>query len=187
LRDAFHDKVNGPVSQEAILETKIASGYIMSQKILLCAWVPIVFLIPSFCHGQEGKKEKVYRGLPSKELESTLKDLKIAFKKAPGNKEGTFFYDFERNNFKIRLYNYNGGDLWIDAVFPKVDLKDINRWNQDAKFSRAVLFKDGDGQSTSLENQLDCRGGVTLGMVRQFIRRFENEVQAFAKSLPKKG
>ena len=157
----------------------------MSQKALLGGWILALILSPSLCQSQEGKKEKVYRGLPTKELENTLKELKISFKKAPGNKEGTYFYDFEHDKFKIRLTNY-GNDLWIDAVFPKVSLKEINRWNQDAKFSRAVLFKDGDNESTSLENQLDCRGGVTLGMVRQFIRRFDNEIQAFAKFIPTK-
>jgi len=145
-----------------------------------------VMLGSNLAHGQKAQTEKVFRGLPSKELESILKELDIKFKKAPGEKPGVFFYDFERNQFKIRLYNYNGSDLWIDASFPKLKLQEINRWNQQAKFSRAVLVKDNDGEATSLESQLDCRGGVTLGMVRQFIRRFQGEAQAFAKFAPKK-
>src|SRR5260370_28692335 len=156
------------------------------QKSMLGGLVLALLIWPAADQCQKPQKEKVFRGLPSKELESILKEMDITFKKAPGEKEGIFFYDFEGNKFKVRLYIYNGADVWIDAVFPMLELKEINRWNQNARFSRAVLFKDGDGESTSLENQLDCRGGVTLGMVRQFIRRFEGEVQAFAKFLPKK-
>lgn len=150
-------------------------------------YLVLTFILwPTAGQGQDVKKEKVYRGLPSQEFESILKDMKIPFKKGRADKEGIFLYDFERKTFKIRLTNY-GTDLWIDAIFPKIDLKDINRWNKDAKFSRAVLFKDGERESTSLENQLDCRGGVTFGMVRQFIRRFDDEVEAFSKFLPAKG
>jgi hypothetical protein len=155
-------------------------------KQLLGALAFTVMFWPGHAQSQKESKEKVFIGMPVMELEGILKELDITYKKGRGDKEGTFFYDFERRKIKLRLYNYNGADLWIDAVFPKLELKEINRWNQDAKFSRAVLFKDGERYTTSLENQVDCRGGVTLGMVRQFIRRFEGEAQSFAKILPKK-
>jgi hypothetical protein len=145
-----------------------------------------IFLLPHpiSCHGE--KKEKLFRGLPSQQLETVLKDMKISYKKGRGDKAGIFLYDFEHNKSKIRLVNYNSNDLWIDAIFPKLELEEINRWNRKAKFCRAVLFKDGEEESTSLENQLDCKGGVSLGMVRQFIRRFEQDVEAFGKFVPKK-
>ena len=129
----------------------------------------------------EGQKEKVFRNISGKHLETILKEMDISFKKIPGKKDGIFFYDFERGKLKLRLHNYQGSDLWIDAIFPKVSLENINAWNQKTRFSRAVLFKDDDRDSTSLEAQLDCVGGVTEGMIRRFISRFEEDVQAFSK------
>ena len=157
----------------------------MKQLALLGGLTLALLFWPGHAHCQKVSKEKVFIGLPGKELEAVLQEMKIAFKKDRGKKEGIYYYDFERGKLKLRVTNYNDDDLWIDAIFPKLALKELNRWNQDAKFSRAVLFKDGDRESTSLENQLDCRGGVTLGMVRQFIRRFEDEAKAFAKTLSK--
>ena len=55
-----------------------------------------------------------------------------------------------------------------------------------SKFSRAVLVKEGTGSTTSLEAQIDCTLGVTDGMMRQFILRFDGELQAFAQFLKKK-
>src|SRR5262249_48970589 len=102
----------------------------MRQQALIGGLAVVAMILgTNLAHGQKAQTEKVYRGLPSKELESILKELDIKFKKAPGERAGVFFYDFERNQFKFRLYNYNGSDLWIDASFPKLTLPEINRWN----------------------------------------------------------
>jgi hypothetical protein len=131
-------------------------------------------------------QEKVYRHVSSDKLEGILKDLSIAPKKTADKQEGVFFYEFERSNYKIRLHNYNGKDLWIDTVFgDQGTLKLVNGWNVQAKFSRAVLLKAGNTSSISLESQIDCLGGVTDGMVRQFINRFDGEIKQFAKYLGK--
>lgn len=128
---------------------------------------------------------KAYRLVTPEKLEAVLDNLKIDFKKVKGKVEGVDFYDFEKNNFKIRLHNYQGKDLWIDAMFTdKASLEDINRWNVRAKFSRAVLLK-GDKESLSLESQLDCLGGVTDAIIRQFITRFDGELKDFTKFLSK--
>lgn len=126
----------------------------------------------------------VVHSVTSAKLEGILKELGIDFKKAPGSKEkeGVFSYDFERQGHKIRLYNYGGEDLWIESDFTdKATLDDANRWNMRAKFSRAVLVKDAKNTSLSLESQIDCTLGVTDGMIRQFVRHFDNEIQAFVK------
>lgn len=132
-------------------------------------------------------QDKVERSVSSAKLESILADMKIKYeKKSNAKSEGVHFYDFERSKFKVRLHNYNGRDLWIDVQFTdKISPEEVNQWNVRAKFSRAVLIKDGDKQSTSLESQMDCEGGVTDGMVRQFIRRFDGEVKTFVEFLTK--
>ena len=56
----------------------------------------------------------------------------------------------------------------------------VNEWNVQAKFSRAVRLK-GDKGVVSLESQLDCIGGVTDAIIRQFINRFDGEMQQFTK------
>lgn len=132
-------------------------------------------------------QDKVYTRVTTEKTEALLKGMNIAFKKTAGKKDGTWFYDFERNNFKVRLHNYEAKDLWIDALFnDQTTLQEINAWNVKAKFSRAVHFKNNEGKDTiSLESQIDCMGGVTDGMIRQFINRFDSEVAAFVKHLSK--
>ncbi len=126
------------------------------------------------------------RTVSSDKLEAVLKDLSISYQKNPGKKEGIFSYDFERKGTKIRLFNYNGDDLWIETDYSeKPTLEDANRWNMRAKFSRAVLVKDGRNASISLESQIDCTIGITDGMVRQFVERFDAEIQAFFNFMKK--
>ena len=123
---------------------------------------------------------EVYKNVSSQRLEKILDGLEIRYKKTPGPKDGIHYYDFTRNNYKIRLHNYNGQDLWIDCLFKdRVALEDVNRWNVRAKFSRAVQVKDGDKVSVSLENQIDCLGGTTDAFIRQFILRFDGEIRDF--------
>jgi len=137
--------------------------------------------------GQAPVQDKVQRSVSSAKLERILADMKIKYeKKSNAKSEGVHFYDFERGNFKVRLHNYNGRDLWLDVQFTdKITPEEVNQWNVRAKFSRAVLIKDGAKQSTSLETQIDCEGGITDGMIRQFIVRFDGEVKSFVQFLTK--
>ena len=54
-----------------------------------------------------------------------------------------------------------------------------------AKFSRAVLVKDGANATVSLEAQVDCTLGITDGMIGHFVRRFDDEIQAYARFIKK--
>jgi hypothetical protein len=143
----------------------------------------VVLSLPALGTSQEEKK--VYRKVSSDRLESILKNLEIDYKKSGDKMPDTHFYDFERNKQKVRLGNHGGVDLWIDCVFDKATLETINQWNVRAKFSRAVLTKLDDKEMSIVEFQLDCAGGVTDDMIRQFIRRFDEEVKAFDKFLNK--
>src|SRR3974377_1825978 len=132
--------------------------------------------------------QQVYKSVTTDKLEKILAELKVDYKKTSGDKANVHFYDFTRNGFKIRLHNYEGKDLWIDALFTDpVAPEDVNRWNVRAKFSRAVLLKDKNAGKTtvSLENQFDCTGGCTDAFVRQFIVRFDGEVRDFAEFVRK--
>jgi Putative bacterial sensory transduction regulator len=127
------------------------------------------------------QKVKVFQMITTDHLEATLKDLGIKYKKAPGLPPvGGFDYNFVRNNLAMRIHYFNGSDLWIDAPFAKIAPDDINQWNRQARLSRAVLISGGFFVTSSLEAQLPCAGGVTEGMIRQFITNFEKEVQNFS-------
>jgi hypothetical protein len=133
---------------------------------------------------------KVLNRVAADKLEALLKNLKIDFKKSPHDKtKGAFRYEYERNDFKIRIVNFNGEDLWIESLFnDKLGLEEVNAWNVRAKFTRCVLIPAGEDKKlpvVSLEAQLDCFGGVTEGMIRQFIVRFDGELKEFANFISK--
>ncbi len=136
----------------------------------------------------DASAQAVYKNVSVQTVERILNELGIQYKKSNGNKEGIHFYDYTRNGFKIRLHNYNGQDLWIDALWSDpLTIEDCNRWNVRAKFSRAVLLNNNGKNVVSLENQFDCLGGVTDAIVRQFIVRFDGEVRDFAEFIRSSG
>jgi hypothetical protein len=125
-------------------------------------------------------KEKVYRALTPAQLETILTDMGLKFNKTqPKTQPNDYDYDFDRNNYKIRLTLSNGKLLWLSNFQPKNTLEKINQWNVQAKFSRAVLDRVGDREYAIVEYQLDAGGGVTDKMIRQFIKRFDKEVADF--------
>lgn len=155
------------------------------RRLCLCA----VFLV--LCAGvsvpaQEKKaKPKVHPRVTPEMLEGVLKGLELTFKKET-EKEGVHGYVFQRGDTRIRLVNYDGGDLWIEVVFDKkLPLERVNEWNATAKYSRCVLLDNEAKSTTSLEMQLDCINGVTEGMVRQFLVRFGGELKEFVKFIGK--
>jgi hypothetical protein len=152
----------------------------LNQCLLASCLAAVVLAMPG--RTQE-KKEAVPRGASSEVLEKVLGDLKIQSKKTAGKSANTYFYNYDRNNFKIRLGNHGGEALWLAAAFPKASLQQINQWNVRAKFSRAVLNREGERETSLVEAQLDCRGGVTAGIIRQFLERFDNEVRDFDRFL----
>lgn len=124
----------------------------------------------------------VTTNLPTDRLEKVLAGLDVKYKKTPGKKDGVWFYEFTRQDRPVRLHHYDGQDLWVDSVFTEtMPLGELNRWNAQTRYSRAVLLKDGGKASVSLEMQLDCLGGVTDPVVRQFITRFDGELAGFLK------
>lgn len=133
-------------------------------------------------------QNKVLTSITDETVDKILQGLEIKFQKAERKEKDTFStqYDFKRGEQAFRFFNYGGNDLWIECHFDKaMKLEDINRWNAEAKFSRAVLLEQKDKSIISLESQLDCLGGVTEAMIKQFVNRFEEEAKKFTKPSPK--
>jgi Putative bacterial sensory transduction regulator len=152
------------------IQKRWASAFLVGLALLLAAAPPAA--------GQS--KEKVYRSLTPAQVESILNEMGIKFATTqPPSLPEDFDFDFERNNYKIRLTLSKGKRLWISAFFPKAALEKINQWNINAKFSRAVLDRVKDREYAIIEYQMDAFGGTTDNMLKQFIRRFDNEVSAF--------
>jgi hypothetical protein len=126
---------------------------------------------------------KIVRTVSSETLEKVLQDLALKYQKGELRNKNTTtaYFDFPRGDQTFRLLNY-GSDLWIETtVEKKMAREDVNRWNASAKFSRLVLIEQKDKTILSLEAQLDCQGGVTEPMIKQYINRFDEEAKRFAK------
>lgn len=151
----------------------------MKRLVFVFAAFCIFLLVPRAVHSQN----KVSRNVTNDTLEKALQSFEWKYQIGERkDKENTVtFYDFTRGDLQIRLYNY-GSDLWIETtVDKKMRLEDINRWNADAKFSRLVMIEQKEKTVLSLESQLDCLGGVTDGMIKQYIKRFDEEAKKFSK------
>jgi hypothetical protein len=142
-----------------------------------------VFLAGAVLPTPAAAQTKITKNVSNEQIESILQGLQLKFSKVEpkGKDSASMYFDFERGERPCRLKNY-GTDLWIESTIEKaLKLEDINRWNADAKFSRLVLITENNKTIVSLEAQLDCLGGVTEPMVRQFIVRFEAEAKRFTK------
>jgi hypothetical protein len=125
--------------------------------------------------------DRVYAPVAGQKLEAILKGLNIVYEKSDTKKEGHDAFTFDAHDFKVRLVNFGGKDLMIDAQFKKIPLEDVNRWNLEKKFIRAVAHKVNGKEYTALEMNLDCEAGTTDGILRNFIIGFHEDVRQFAK------
>jgi hypothetical protein len=73
---------------------------------ILATSAALVALAAAVGRAQDDKK--IVHNVTTERVEAILKDLGIEYKKSAGKTEGIQFYDFERNNYKIRLHNYQG-------------------------------------------------------------------------------
>lgn len=151
----------------------------MNRFILLVACLALGMFLTREVFSQN----KVYRTVGNDAIEKILQSLELKYQKAQRKEKDstTMYFDFTRGGQPFRIYNY-GNDLWIECTFEKtLKPEDINRWNADAKFSRLVLIEQKDKTMLSLEAQLDCLGGVTDAVIKQYINRFDEEAKKFAK------
>jgi len=130
-----------------------------------------------------GQDEKIHKKLTPEQAEELLKKLDIDFKKADSKLPGTAFYDFKRKSFEVRFYLFEGKDIMLDTILPKMPIERVNEWNVRAKFSRACLHKNPKGEYVTLESNLDLVGGVSDGALKQFFATFDDEIKAFTQFL----
>src|SRR5262245_61630223 len=108
---------------------EIQKGTVMNG-ISRCSALAGMMLVLYLAGQANADKQKVYRNVGSDQLEGILKELDISFKKSSGKTDSIVYLDFEKSKIKYRLHNYNGNDLWIDAVYPGASLEQVNRWNR---------------------------------------------------------
>ncbi len=128
-----------------------------------------------------GQDTDVLTKISTKTLESILGDLSIEHdKKAMRDRDGTpsresFIYTFRRNDRPVALLFYGGRELMLQYRRDKLPYKTVNAWNEAAHFSRAYSVRN----DALLEWNLDCVGGVTRDTVKQFVRRFDEDMTKF--------
>jgi hypothetical protein len=126
----------------------------------------------------------VIRSLSPEQTADFLKSIGIEFKQSQGTNGKTTYFDYTRNNYKIRLHLFETGkDLMVDALFPGVALQVLNQWNLKAKYTRAVLDRDKRGDFAAVEANFNLAGGVTLDAVKVFLQSFDEELAAFQRFL----
>jgi hypothetical protein len=131
--------------------------------------------------GPEGDKIVAFS---TERIEDIIAKMKLTPKKQ--NYSGSFLYDYESaKNYKIRLTIHKSQELTLDAVFKKMPLETLNKYNFNRKFIRAVLHNQENVEYTSLSANLDCSAGMTENMVRHFMVTFEEEVQTFIEFISK--
>jgi hypothetical protein len=132
-------------------------------------------------------EEETFKTVTGQKLEQILKEMKIAFKKI-SPQPGVVTYVFVKNNQPLSLHSFGGEDLMIDRQWlGKGDLAKINDWNVKRFFVRAVAYDAMKGKpaTIALESNLDCAGGVSETIIRNFINAFDDEVRRFDEYLKK--
>src|SRR5262249_43397136 len=85
-------------------------------------------------------QEKVFKSMTTEQIEQLFNKLKIEFKKTPSRTaKDVFYYDFTPKGHAMRLHFFGGKDVMLDSLYKEYPLETLNRWNTQAKFSRAAL------------------------------------------------
>lgn len=127
--------------------------------------------------------DKLYHGVSGELIEKALKAVKIDYRKTAANNGAGFTYDFERHNVPVRLIDFGGKDLMLTAEFRKASLQEANDFNLKRNFIRAVVYHEGGRTFTALERNLDAEGGVTDAILRNFLTRYDADIQEFQRFL----
>jgi hypothetical protein len=126
---------------------------------------------------------KVVTSLTPGEMEAILKEAGYRYERV--EKDAKVFFSLRMGGLKavLLLMDCKGGrcgSLQLAAAFSMRNpptLERINAWNQEKRFSRAYLDKDGD---PVLESELDLEGGVTQQAIISFLETFEISLSLFA-------
>lgn len=150
----------------------------MIGRMTCAALALIVLALPSATLAQG---DEVFRALTPEQLEKFFKDQKVDFKKQQ-NKAGIVIYDFKRGDFNVRMLLLPGGkQLAYGGIFPPLPLERLNQWNSGGHFAALSQAKGPKGPLSVLEYRLDLTGGVTEGTLKQYLARFDEELNAYTK------
>ena len=112
-------------------------------------------------------------------MRSILQGMGFDFSEQP-NGNGNPILNFQLDGYRVSLLTLADNLMLYSGFTIKVDLSRVNRWNQEQRFSRTYLDKDGD---PAIESDLDVSGGVTKETIERFIKRFRTTLSAYVKSL----
>jgi Putative bacterial sensory transduction regulator len=127
--------------------------------------------------------EKVHPGVSNELIEKVLRGLKIDYRKTAADNGAGFTYDYQRHNVPVRLIDFGGKDVMLTSEFRKASLQEANDFNLKRNFIRAVVYHEGGRTFTALERNLDTEGGVTEAILRNFIARYDGDIQEFQRFL----
>lgn len=131
--------------------------------------------------GDTTADDVAFAPVTAEKIEKVLVGLGVKAEKQSIKGSDGHFYDFDFEGRKVRLVNFGGKDLMIDAHFKKIPLADVNRFNLEKKFLRAVAYEKDGAEYVALEANLDCEAGTSEGILRNFIAGFQDDLRAFAK------
>ncbi len=148
-----------------------------SSWMVLACTVIFVAVVPC----ARAQDDKVFREMTPEATEKLLKELKIEYAKSSAKKGDEHYYDFTRNNYKIRLTYVSPKELMLDCVFRGLPLEKVNQYNTITRVARASWQSDNSGAFTLLEYGLDITGGATVGTLKQYLTRFDEELRNYDK------
>ena len=153
--------------------------------VLLAACAPTVSQTPTVAQGQTPVQvPQVVTSLTAGEMGAILRAAGYRYERLEETRELVVFALSMRNlPVLLILGDCKGGrceSLQLAAPFSmrnRPTLERINAWNQEKRFSRAYLDKNG---NPVLESDLSLKDGVTLETVVSFLKIFEISFSAFA-------
>ena len=111
-------------------------------------------------------------------VEGALTDLGIRYQKQTiTDKSGApvqYLYRFDRDGRPVSLL-YLGDALMLQHQRPRIPAEKVSDWNVRSIFSRLYTQKE----VSFLEFALDCKAGASAATVKQFLRRFDDELKSF--------
>ncbi len=155
--------------------------------VLLAACAPTVSQTPTVAQGQTPVQvPQVVTSLTAGEMEAILREAGYRYERLQRRETGELVvFSLRMRDLGALLFlgDCKGGrceSLQLVSVFGmrnRPTLQRINAWNQEKRFSRAYLDKDGD---PVLESDLRLTDGVTRETVVSFLKIFEISLSAFA-------
>ena len=90
---------------------------------------------------------------------------------------------FELGGYPVVLVLANGNSdasLYAGFTDTKTKVNKVNEWNQQKRFSRAYIDKDGD---PVLEADIDFTGGVTEANIKAWVKLYRDQLMEYARFL----